>query len=453
MIRLLALVLCSLSFATATAQSEVIYHISVATYADSNGDGQGDIKGILQKMIYLQKLGVNAISLSPVHQSDFANGNYTTDLEKIDPKFGSFKEYRDLLQGLHKLRMKLYQQVDLRYVSAKHLWYTDSSKNTKSAYSGYISYGDAKNDKAFTIMDGQAVAVNLRNAKVAAYYAKALKYWADPTADGNFNDGVDGFIFTGVKDKAEDPARPGSLLKEFYAPLFAGLKKVNPDLQIVAEPTASTAAVLYKAGADRVMASPLREAILSFDKKKIKSAADSTFLKLPAGKIPVGYIESDDTPKAAGLPGMNEGKLRVSTALSFFMGGVPILNANQEFAGNPLEGTALAAAQKDKNSGWSYYNDMVRLRKMNPAFVYGTYEELANSNDNIVAFVRATEKEKSLVMINLSGEQQFTRIDDASTISVNNLQLVLGTPNSAFARGGRTVTLSPYGVQVWRILY
>lgn len=452
MIRLLALVLCSLSFASAAAQSEVIYHIDVDTYSDSDGDGQGDIKGILQKMVYLQKLGINAISLSPVHQSDLANGDYTTDFEKIDPKFGSFKDYRDLLQGLHKLKMKLYQEVDLRYVGAKHLWYTDSSKKPKSAYSGYISYTDAKNDKAFAIHDNQAVAVNLKNAKVAAYYAKVLKYWADPTADGNFNDGVDGFRFVGVKDQAEDPARPGNLLKEFYTPLFAGLKKVNPDLQLITEPTGTNTAALYKAGVDRVLASSLREAILTFDKKKIKAAADSTFLKLPAGKIPVGYIESNATQKAAALPGMNEGKLKVSTALSFFMGGVPILNANQEFAGKPLDGAALTAAQKDKNSGWSFYNEMVRLRKMNPAFVYGTYEELVNSNDNIVAFVRSTDREKSLVMINLSGEEQFTRIDDASTISVTNLQLVQGTPNSAFARGGRTIKLSPYGIQVWRIL-
>lgn len=510
MLRILVLFLCVFSTAFATAQQEVMYHVVTRSFFDSNGDGIGDLKGMQQKLDYLQELGVTTLSLTPIYQSDFYHNLYVANPEKIDPKYGTFKEYRDLIQEVHRRKMKLYQEIDLQFISAKHEWFTDSFKNTKSAYSGYIYYTDIKNEKPFSLPEiitykntkEQVVALNLKNAKVATYANKALKYWTDPNGDGSFYDGVDGFRIHNIADKLDNTGKMSNLLKEFWNPLFANLKKINPKLQLLAQPvnTDSFGKELYaKAGADRVLATKLREAIISFDKAKIRKAADSTFLYLEADKFPVVYIESEDTNRFASGSGMNAGKIRVGAALNFLMGGVPCIYYGQELGmkgeylkgdtdGNgipvqeafewyttdsgpgmalwyketgpwwdnrsmkPNDGISLEEEQKDPNSIWNYYKDIIRLKKIQPSLALGVYEELQNDNDRVLSFTRTYKGEKALVMINLAGTKETATLEVNGKFRLDKLKLILGTPNSAFPRGGSGIELSPYGVQVWRLL-
>lgn len=506
MVRVLAFFLCVFSCTLATAQQEVMYHVVTRSFFDSNNDGIGDLKGVQQKLDYLQELGVTTLSLSPIYQSEFYHNLYAADLEKIDPKYGSFKEYRDLIQEVHRRKMKLYQEVDLQFISAKHSWFTDSFKNTKSAYSGYIYYTDLKNESPYSLPEiitynntkEKAVALNLKNAKVAAYLNKALKYWADPNGDGSFYDGVDGFRIHNMTDKFD---KMGNLLKEFWNPLFANLKKINPKLQLLAQPANANSfgkELYIKAGADRVLATKLREAIISFDKAKINKAADSTFLHLEADRFPVVYIESEATNRFASAEGMNAGKARAGAALNFLMGGVPCIYYGQELGmkgeylkgetdGNgipvreafewytadngpgmalwyketgpwwdnrnmkPNDGISLEEEQKDPNSLWNYYKELIRLKKLQPAVALGTYKEIPNENNMVVSFIRTYKDEKVFVMINLANTKQFARIE-VDGMRLDKLKLLIGTANSAFPKGGNGIELSPYGVQVWRLL-
>lgn len=513
MIKTFALVLCSLCITPVLAQQEVMYHVTIRSFFDSDGDGNGDLKGIQQKLDYLQQFGINTISLSPIYQSDFYNNLYAGDLEKIDAEYGAFKEYRDLIQNIHLRKMKLYQEIDLQYISTNHLWFKDSFKNTKSAYNGYVYYTDAKNEKPYYLPDvttytntkEQAVAVNLKNTKVQEYYTKVLKYWADPNGDGNFNEGVDGFRIVDMQDKIDNSGKTSNQLKSFYAPLFDAVKKVNPKLLIMAEnyDTKTFGNDFYtKANVDRVLTAKLREAILSFDKNKINTAADSIFVQLPAGKYPVNFIEDENTVRTASLPGMNIGKIRVAGALSFLMGGVPCIYNGQELGmkgdelktgtngdkiplqeafewsadesgegmafwykdsgaywdkrfAKPNDGISLEEQQKDDNSLWNFYKKLIRLKKMQPALALGNYREIRNTNDNVISFLRTysnreTEMfERAVVVINLSGENQLVSLED-NEIRPGSFQLVFGTPNVKFTNQSRSITLTPYTVQVWR---
>ncbi|MGQ3087669.1 alpha-amylase family glycosyl hydrolase, partial [Flavobacterium sp.] len=75
----------------ASAQREVMYHVFQRSFFDSNGDGHGDLKGMQQKLDYLQQLGVTTILLTPLYQSDFYHNYFATDFEAIDKEYGTFK--------------------------------------------------------------------------------------------------------------------------------------------------------------------------------------------------------------------------------------------------------------------------------------------------------------------------------------------------------------------------
>lgn len=499
--RKIVLMICLFFSIGVSAQKEVIYEVFQRSFFDSNGDGHGDFKGIQQKLDYLQKLGVTTILLSPVYQSDFYDNYFATDFEKIDPKYGAFTNYRDLVQEVHRRKMKIYLDVQVQYVSAKHPWVTDASK-----YKGYLVYADKENKKPYyyknthelTLYDGskgQAVAVNLKEAKVKEYILKMLKYWVDPNADGKFYEGVDGFRISNMADKLEDSGKLTNLLKDFWAPLLAELKEFNADIKIIArqDNRASFGNEYYtKADVDGVSAFRLQQAIQSFDKKKIEAAADSTFNYLPQGRQPVVFIESHDAKRFATVAGGNRAKMKAGTALNVLMGGTPLVYYGQEIGmkGEPVkdaggaayasipeafewyadttgqgmavwykdsgikpnDGISFEEQDKDKASLWNFYQDLMRLRVVQPTLATGKYKMVPNQDEKVISFIREEGTDKILVVVNLSEEMREAYIDPTMTLNLENLKLLIGSPESNLQRGGRTTVLKPYGVQVWKIL-
>src|SRR5215210_5684988 len=89
-------------------QTGIIYQVYPRSYQDSNGDGIGDLKGILQRLDYLKWLGVDAVWLSPVYPSPMADFGYDiSDYTGIHPLFGTMADFDELLAAAHKQNMKL----------------------------------------------------------------------------------------------------------------------------------------------------------------------------------------------------------------------------------------------------------------------------------------------------------------------------------------------------------
>lgn len=510
--RFTALFLLLIITATATAQAngEVMYHVFQRSFFDSNGDGHGDLKGINQKLDYLQGLGVTTILLTPLYQSDFYHNYFATDFEKIDTEYGTFDDYAALVKAAHFRDIKIYQDVEMQYVTGNHPWFKESYKKPGSKYAGYLYFNDQANEKPYYFLDipefttynnrkEQIIVVNMNNQKVKDYTLKLLKYWADPNGDGKFDDGVDGFRLDHMMDNLDNNGKITNLFANFWSPLLTQLKKVNPKLQIVAE-QANWNSYGYdyftKGNVDRVFAFRLKEAIASFDKKKIEAAADSTFNYVQAGKNQVVFIENHDTKRFASEVGGNPGKLRVGAALNLLIGGIPSLYYGQELGmkgeqlkgmtdGNdiptreafewykaedgqgmatwykntgewwdkrnmkPNDGISLEEQQGDPNSLYSYYRELIAIKKKYSEFAIGTYSPTQNDNDNVLTFLRKSGKNMSLVVINLSGEQQYMMLQD-NELRVNQLRVLSGNSALIFDRGSRGLTLPPYAVQVYR---
>lgn len=512
LIYIVTLVMLFVNFTAVAQGKEVMYHVFQRSFFDSNGDGHGDLAGITQKLDYLEGLGVTTILLTPLYQSDFYHNYFATDFEKIDSSYGSFKDYRDLVVEVHKRGMKIYQDVEMQYVTGSHPWFKESYKKPASQYSEFLFYNDKKNEKPYYFLDipefttynnrkEQIIVVNMNSKKVRDYTLKVLKYWADPNGDGRFNDGVDGFRLDHMMDDLDNSGKLKNLFADFWTPLLTELKKYNPNLQIVAE-QANWNSYGYdyftKGNVDRVFAFRLKQAIASFDKKQLEAAADSTFNYLPKGKQQVVFIENHDTKRFASEKDINPGKMKVAAALNILIGGIPSLYYGQELGmkgeqmkgmtdGNDIpireafewyaaedglgmamwykgsgewwdnrnmkanDAISLEEQQKDPNSLYSYYKSLIALKKRAPEFLQGTYSVTTNNNDKVFSFLRKTTKNVSaLVVINLSGEEQFVLFTD-NAVPIPQSRLLFGDDKVVFGRGARSLMLPPYAVQVYRM--
>jgi len=108
-------------------QTAVIYQIYPWSFQDSNGDGIGDLPGILQRLDYLQDLGIGGIWLSPIYPSPMKDFGYdVSDYQGIDPRFGTMADFDRLLQEAHRLGIRVIMDLVLNHTSDQHPWFQDS---------------------------------------------------------------------------------------------------------------------------------------------------------------------------------------------------------------------------------------------------------------------------------------------------------------------------------------
>jgi|SRR6218665_183571 len=504
--RTILLALCFLlPAAPAISQPEVIYHVFQRSFFDSNDDGNGDLTGIRQKLDYLQDLGVTSILLTPLYLSDFYHNYFANDFEKIDPAYGSMDDYLTLVREVHRRKMKIYQDVEMQYVTGKHKWFTSSYKNPSSPYSGYLLYNDTRNEAPywffgvpeFTTYNNskeQIIVVNMQDTAVRNYTQKVLSYWVDPNGDGLFDDGVDGFRLDHMMDDLDNAGKLTQLFSRFWAPLLQSLREKNPSISIVAEQAnwgSYGFEYLTEGKVDRVFAFRLKHAIGSFDKAKIMKAADSCFLHQTSQVV---FIENHDTQRFSTTVGQNPGKLRAGAALNILLGGVPSIYYGQELGmtgsqlkgatdGNdipireafewfrsgkgsgmafwykntgiwwdssqvkPDDGISFEEQKADKGSLFNYYKKLIRLRRENPALGEGQYKPVMNENPGLLSFARIASSQKVLVVINLSSSPQTAAIDITEK---NKVRKIAGSSSFTKTSSGIRLTVQPYAFLVFQ---
>ncbi|MGO3317724.1 MAG: glycoside hydrolase family 13 protein [Leuconostoc carnosum] len=124
-------------------QEAVVYQIYPRSFQDSNGDGIGDIPGIIQHLPYLKKLGIQVIWLSPIYQSpNDDNGYDISDYQKILPEFGTMADVEEMLQVAHQLGLKIMMDLVVNHTSDEHDWFKASRKTKNNPYRDYYIWRD-----------------------------------------------------------------------------------------------------------------------------------------------------------------------------------------------------------------------------------------------------------------------------------------------------------------------
>lgn len=129
-------------------KESVIYQIYPRSFADSNGDGIGDLNGITQHLDYLRELGVDVLWLSPVYQSpNDDNGYDISDYRDIMADFGTMEDFDRLLSEAHKRNLKIVMDLVVNHTSDEHAWFVESRKSKDNPYRDYYIWKDPVNGK------------------------------------------------------------------------------------------------------------------------------------------------------------------------------------------------------------------------------------------------------------------------------------------------------------------
>lgn len=186
-------------------EKSVVYQIYPKSFNDSNGDGVGDIQGIIEKLDYLKELGVDVIWLSPVYDSPQDDNGYDIrDYQKIYEEYGDMATFDQLLQGLHDREMKLVMDLVVNHTSDEHKWFEESRKSKDNPYRDYYFWREENEINNWgSIFSGPAWELdektgeyylhlfskkqpdlNWENPKLRQDVYNMMKFWLDKGIDG-----------------------------------------------------------------------------------------------------------------------------------------------------------------------------------------------------------------------------------------------------------------------------
>ena len=128
----------------------VVYQLYPRSFKDSNGDGIGDLKGIIEKLDYIKSLGIDVVWLNPVYESPNDDMGYDiSDYRAIMKQFGSMEDFDLLLEGMHR-GIKLIMDLVVNHTSDEHDWFRESRKSRDNPYRNYYHWWDAEKANLLT---------------------------------------------------------------------------------------------------------------------------------------------------------------------------------------------------------------------------------------------------------------------------------------------------------------
>jgi alpha-amylase len=445
-------------------QGATCYEIFVRSFSDSDGDGNGDLRGIVEKLDYLNDgvpgegddLGVTCIWLMPVMQSVSYHGYDVTDYETVEEDYGTNEDFLALMDAAHERGIRVIIDLPLNHTSVEHPWFRDAASNPDSPYRDWFIF--APEDQGYTgpwgqrvwhespaggefyygIFDASMPDLNYRNPGVNAEIERITAFWLTEM-------GVDGFRLDAVKHVIEDgqvqESTPETIqwLREFGA----FIRTVKPEAYTVGEVAGVGAASLgpyYPDTLDQYFQFELAQTVVnaaSFGNgRQLLPVVSGTVNGLPDQRFAT-FLTNHDQKRVGSQLGGDTGKLRVAGMLLLSLPGTAFIYYGEEIgmqgdkpdprirtpmqwsgdvAGGFTTGTpweplqpgweeiTVAAQAGDPASVLATYRAWGQLRERHFALRTGEYLPVTRDDASIVSFVRQTDEETLLVVVNLGAD-------------------------------------------------
>ncbi len=214
----------------------VVYQIYPKSFYDTDGDGVGDLRGVIEKLDYIRSLGANAIWLCPIYESPQKDNGYDiSDYRKINPTYGDMRDFENLVALAHEKGLKIIMDFVANHTSDRHLWFQEGSASKTSPYHDYYYWRERPLDGWQSVFGGSAWEynpptgeyylhsfaieqpdVNWTNERVRKEYQDVVDFWVEKGVDGFRCDVLD-FI---SKDFTRGKTSNGPRLHEYIRELF-----------------------------------------------------------------------------------------------------------------------------------------------------------------------------------------------------------------------------------------
>ena len=503
-------------------KAAVIYQVYPRSFCDTNGDGLGDIPGIISKLDYLAELGIDAIWLSPVFRSPQDDNGYDiSDYQDIDPMFGTLADMEELIAEARKRNIRIIMDLVLSHSSDEHFWFQEAKKSRYSPYHDFYIWRDGTPDCPPNDLEGafggsawewvpeveqfyfhrfskKQADLNWENPKLRRSLYAMIRWWIEKGIGGFRLDVVDLLGKQPDQKILENGPRLHEYIREMRREAFLG-----DELVTVGEAWSATPGLARKYsnpdGTELSMVFQFEHIVL--DQQPGGEKWDLSPLSLPQLKQVLRrwhkelegtgwnsqFWENHDLPRIVSRWG-NDGEYRVESAkmlaiLLFGLQGTPYIYQGQELgmtnARYPLEDyrdietlgmhhkrkalgyseeeilrsihaksrdnartpmqwsaeehagfttgtpwrrvnpnyteTNAESQRRDPNSVFSFYRQLIHLRKNHPVFRDGTFRLLLSDHEDIFAYTRTTTGAQLLVVCNFHGQEIDNPLDCPET--------------------------------------
>ncbi|MCU1405593.1 MAG: trehalose synthase [Glaciihabitans sp.] len=219
----------------------VFYEVMVRSFVDSNGDGSGDLSGLISRLDYLQWLGVDALWIPPFYNSPLKDGGYdVSDFRTILPDFGTLDEFKDLVTKAHERNMRIVIDYPLNHTSDAHDWFQQSREDPEGPYGDYYVWSDTddkyKNIRIIFVDTEESnwtfdpvrrqfffhrffshqPDLNFENPEVRREVADVIRFWMDLGVDGIRLDAIP-YLFETEEGNGEGEPATHQYIRELRA--------------------------------------------------------------------------------------------------------------------------------------------------------------------------------------------------------------------------------------------
>lgn len=431
----------------------VFYEVFVRSFYDQNGDGKGDLKGLIAKLDYLNDgdstthtdLGVTALWLMPIMPSPSYHGYDVVNYRAINSDYGTNADFTTLIQEAHKRGIKVIIDLVMNHTSSQNPWFTQSAGSTSSSYRNWFRWSTTNtggqwnyNNGAYyyAVFGSNMPDLNYAESAVKTEMFDVARYWLqDMHADGFRLDAVK-YIFETATQTEDVPAT-----FQFWKDFRAYYKTVNPNAFAVGEAWTSTDIIrkyVENNGLDYCFEFPLASALVNAanngDASTLQSAVESAMGSYPYLQFGT-FLTNHDQERVMTTLGNTVSKAKLAAQLLLSLPGIPFLYYGEEIGTigskpdenirTPLQWNSSAnagftsgtpwrapqsdypskniiAQQADTSSLWWTYNKMIQLRTKEAVLRRGNYTTLPNNSLSAFTFLRQYGTETIIVASNLS---------------------------------------------------
>ena len=482
------------------------YEIFVYSFCDSNGDGIGDLQGVISKLDYLQELGVNGIWFMPIHPSTSYHKYNVSDYYAIDPAYGTMADFDQLMAECEKRGIKVIIDLVVNHTGSEHPWFKAAVSYLQSLPAGaepdpaqckYLDYYYFTKEKRNTnrpvngtdwyyegVFDYAMPDLNWGSDAVRAEVKDIMQFWLDK--------GVGGFRVDAAKEFYSGKTTENIEVMNW---LQTTATSIDPDCYMVAEVWESFAVIAdyYKSDFTSIfnyafgnsngkIISVLRGAgnasVVSTYATGLEKA-DKAYSANNPDYIDAPFLSNHDVGRIAGFVGRDPGKTKLAAAMNLFMSGSAFIYYGEEIgmvgAGEdpskraPMywndardQGTtkpppgcvlpetypfgSLEKQKLDDNSVYNYYRQAVAIRQALPVISHGRTTAETALNIGCVSAQRKTWGEEScIILMNIDANAAQV---DLSGYSDWKLVASLSADGGSIAVSGTTLSLPPYGVAI-----